>query len=137
MRTVWILLVGFFAGLWWSERERNKATAQKGVVLQTPPRQSRTLEEISPTYASNPHPLKELSAISEDNLHGYATGIAQEMVKPNLSELEAKLAGDYLGKMIMDAALYYDRRQRMKNGKSEAWLNEAIEMGLEDDADER
>jgi hypothetical protein len=133
MKNWWLLLVGFFAGLWWSERQRNETLLR--ALPQAEPPKSRTLAELSPTYAANPHPLKELIAVPEDDFVDHVHQLAAELVQPAMTPLEAKLAADYLGESLVRARVYDSFRQMMKDRTSEKWLYDAMdnEEQLEDE----
>ncbi len=117
------VLLGLIIGVLLSERKAQ--------------RPSLSLSQISRTYAENPHPLKELHVIPEEKLHNYATGIAAELIKPSLTELEAKLVADYVGKSIMDATAYYSHRELVKDQQSEEWLYQIMEDADSEPHDER
>lgn len=57
MRTLFLILASFFAGLWWSERQKQPTVQIHYHTNDTPtsaapptPQKSRTAEEMSPTY---------------------------------------------------------------------------------------
>lgn len=121
------LLIGLFAALWWTERENTQKRGSGGVGADAASGKSRTLEELSPMYASNRHPHKELHVIPPDDLYAYADGIANELIQPDLSELELKNVRDYIRKIILDSTTYYSSRERIQHPPSKDWLDEIID----------
>jgi hypothetical protein len=127
-----LLLVGFFAGLWFSERGKNKDMRElvQSVVKQPaaspPTRKERTLEEISPTYAANPHPLKSIYAINPDALSDYVREIMKEFIRPDLTPLEAKLVADYLHINMMRATSHDEHHKGYAEQRSKEWLQDII-----------
>lgn len=123
------LLIGLFAALWWTEREKTQKRGSGGVGADAASGKSRTLEELSPMYASNRHPHKELHVIPPDHLYAYVDGIANELIQPDLTELELKNVREYVRKIILDSTTYYGARKRMHNERSDDWLNDVLEEG--------
>jgi hypothetical protein len=122
-----LLLVGFFAGLWFSERQK---THQMRDLLRTaapPSRKDRTLEQLSPMYAANTHPLKSIHAINPDDLSTYVHGIMKELVRPDLTPLEAKLVRDYIGITMLQSTSYDSHHKEYVEKRANQWLQEIIE----------
>lgn len=115
------LLIGLFAGLWLTEQRKNQPRGAASA------RQSRTLEEMSPTYTENPHMHKELHVIRPDNLYSYVNGITTELIQGDLTELEVKNVQDYIRKLILNATTYYRSREKIENPPARDWLDDMID----------
>lgn len=128
MRNLLLLCVGFFAGLWWSERQKNQTFQNlvKVAAKDATSDRNRTLETMSEAYKANPHPQKQFTAIPEDQFVTYMHQLAAELVKPGMTPLEAKLVADYLGEALVNARVYDSFRELLKDQQSEKWLHEAL-----------
>lgn len=135
------LLIGLFAALWWTEREKNQGRGAVGAAVGDggvgvgAVGKSRTLDEISPTVAGNVHPRKDIVAVPRDNLYTFADGVTKELVRPGLTELEAKNVADYLRETILSATSYYDYRKNMQENLNDRWIGDAFDLGVGDDDD--
>jgi uncharacterized protein YneF (UPF0154 family) len=121
-----LVLVGLFAGLWLSERQRSERLERR--VATEPPRKDRTLEEMSAAYGANRHPAKDLVGIVEDQFPDYVHQLAAELVQPNMTPLEAKRVADYLGSALVSARGYEFFRELLKDNQSEKWLHQAMDV---------
>jgi hypothetical protein len=82
---------------------------------------------MSAAYQSNPHPLKQLSAITEDRFVPFVKRLAAELVQPNMTPLEARLVADHLATALISARGYDEMRKMLKDDQSEKWLQDVID----------
>lgn len=134
------LLIGLFAGLWWSERQKNQQRAtvpasppEKQEQTATEPRRSRTLEEMSKTYAANPHPFKELYVVPPGEIYAFADGLTRELIRPDLTELEARNIADYLRRILIASTDYQYLREFHRTELTQQWINDAIDQAKDED----
>lgn len=115
MRSLLLITLGLFAGLWLAESARNrKLTAQT----------SRDLDALSAAYKARRTPL---AAYSEDEIAAHLHALTTQLVQPNMTELEAERAGLALSEIARDALSWQEdrkRREDKRDRQAEAWLEE-------------
>jgi hypothetical protein len=92
MKHWWLLLVGLFAGLWLSERQRRidapRTEPSFSVNTAASTRPSRTLDQITPLYAEMAKHFAGDDALYEDH-HKAWVAYVRGAVQPDLTEREA------------------------------------------------